>query len=390
MGLHPVLSISGSVVISSIVVGCTPPHRHAIRSGALLLIALCTWQCTTTAKARLVRNPWAQMVAGHSVTLLFHYIDIAVLNKWSFSQLSLRQQLVSGFSLTLNPRFIGTSQQVKHVPRPVLNQSRKSFLWSTGGLILLSYLVLDVLDSNLDVDLTAKYMSASNVPVLRRLYRHELSLQEVIVRVFSVVGLVIGLVAVQGGCYLLFAFVRVLCHLSSPADWPPLFGSISDAYTLRRVWSHVWHQLNTHKLNCFSRYLVHGILLIPQGTRSILVGYARLGVCFVLSGLVHALMDTSIGLTMSTSGGLAFFCTQILGIVVEDAVLSVYSRLTATKLSHLPSRPSAAQKVIGFVWVCAFLVWTLPAYMYPMISLNSHGGNDSVLPVSLVGLWKRR
>jgi hypothetical protein len=236
MGPHPILSLLGNVVISAIVVGCTPQRSHALRTGGFLLTALCTWHCITTAKVSLIRNPWAQTVGGHSVTLLFHYIDIAVLGKWSFSHLPLRQQLISGLSLTLNARFIATSQQVKHAPRRAANLSLKSFLWRTACLILLSYLTLDLMDSNVDIDMTAKYMSASNVPVLRRLYRHELSVDEVIVRTLSAVGLVIGLVAVQWGGYLLFAFVSVLCHLSNPADWPGPYGPISDGYTLRRAW----------------------------------------------------------------------------------------------------------------------------------------------------------
>jgi hypothetical protein len=236
MALHLFLAFSAIIFISVTVVGCTPPNWHVLRAGAFLLIALCTWHCITTAKDVLIRNPWASTVGGYSVTLLFHYVDIALLGQWSFYQQPLRRQFVSGWSLTLNARFIGTSQQVKRVIRPRASLSRASFLSKTGILILLSYLILDVMNSTADPDLTAKYMSASNVPLLRRLYRRELSGEEAMLRVFSVVGLVIGLVAVQGGCYLLFAFASVLSGLSNPADWPALYGALSDTYTLRRLW----------------------------------------------------------------------------------------------------------------------------------------------------------
>jgi hypothetical protein len=405
---HPLLAFSAIVLTSASVVGCTPPNSHVLRAGAFLLIALCTWHCITTAKDVLIRNPWASTLGGYSVTLLFHYIDIALLGKWSFHQQPLQQQLITGFSLTLNTRFIGTSQQVKRVPRTRANLSRKPFLWRTGILVLISYLTLDAMDSNADPDMTARYMSASNVPVLRRLYRHEMSGEEVMVRVLSVVGLGIGLVAVQGGSYLLLAFASVLCRLSSPQDFPPFYGSISDAYTLRRLWrytfpprsclllltneyrsSHAWHQLNTHKLNSISRYLVHDVFKLPPGVRSIPVGYARLACAFAISGLMHLLMDMSIGLTIKTSGGLSFFCTQIAGIMFEDFVLVAYRRFRGYNRSH-PSRapPSRAQKFIGYAWVCAFVVWTLPAYMYPMVSLNNAEGSHAIVPVSLIGLWR--
>jgi hypothetical protein len=103
---------------------------------------------------------------------------------------------------------------------------------------------------------------------------------------------------------------------------------------------------------------------------------------------MHLLMDMSIGLTMHTSGGMSFFCTQVFGIVLEDAVLASCRRLTGSSRSHTAPTPSTAQRFIGYVWVFAFLVWTLPAYMYPMVSLNHAEGNHAVVPVSLIGLWR--
>ena len=36
-----------------------------------------------------------------------------------------------------------------------------------------------------------------------------------------------------------------------PEEWPPLFGSISEAYTLRRFWGVFWHKLD---LGIFKMY----------------------------------------------------------------------------------------------------------------------------------------
>jgi hypothetical protein len=35
-----------------------------------------------------------------------------------------------------------------------------------------------------------------------------------------------------------------------------------------------------------------------------------------------------------------------------------------------------------------FVVWTLPTYMYPMVSLNNAEGSHAIVPVSLIGLWR--
>ncbi|KAL2815032.1 hypothetical protein BDW59DRAFT_166946 [Aspergillus cavernicola] len=133
----------------------------------------------------MVRSPWANLVGGYSVSLLFHYIDIALLGQWSFHGQPLLKALASGLSLTVNARFIGTSQQVKHISLPSASMSRKSFLWRTAGVIFLSYMALDVMESSADPGMTGKYLSRSNVPFFRRLYHQELSAEEIAVRFFS-------------------------------------------------------------------------------------------------------------------------------------------------------------------------------------------------------------
>lgn len=236
MLLHPILLVVAMILTSSMVVSCSGADSLVIRSGALVLIASCTWQCISTSMEFMVRSPWASLVAGYSVTLLFHYIDIALLGKWSFEGQEFLKALASGLSLTVNSRFIGTPEQVKHVSLRSTAVSRGRFLGRSARFILLSYLALDVMDSSADPEVTAKYLSSANVPLLGRLHRSEVSAEEIVVRFFSVIGAAIGLVSVQGGCHRLFAFFSVLLGLSAPSDWPTLYGSISDAYTLRRLW----------------------------------------------------------------------------------------------------------------------------------------------------------
>jgi hypothetical protein len=39
--------------------------------------------------------------------------------------------------------------------------------------------------------------------------------------------------------YTLLSIVTVALGISEPVDWPPVFGSFSDAYTIRRAWGYV-------------------------------------------------------------------------------------------------------------------------------------------------------
>lgn len=57
--------------------------------------------------------------------------------------------------------------------------------------------------------------------------------------------------------------------------------------------------------------------------------YARWVTVFLISGCMHFLIDISAGIPANKSGALMFFCTQILGMAIEDMIIKIYSYLTA-------------------------------------------------------------
>ena len=122
---------------------------------------------------------------------------------------------------------------MNHVPEAI-TCDRAAFLRRSAGIILLSYLGLDVLGSMGDPEVGSRFLVASRVPLFRRI--SEITAEEIVIRVFSGVAAGIGLLASQGGFYYLFAFTSVLARWSKPQDWPPLYGTLSDAYSLRRLW----------------------------------------------------------------------------------------------------------------------------------------------------------
>ena len=103
---------------------------------------------------------------------------------------------------------------------------------------------------------------------------------------------------------------------------------------------------------------------------------------------MHFLIDLSSGVSPASSGAVQFFCTQALGLMVEDLLSSAYSALCGGGSSR--DRPaSRGERILGFLWVGSFLVWSFPAYLYPMLYRSNAGANDSVVPVSVVGLVQR-
>lgn len=64
---------------------------------------------------------------------------------------------------------------------------------------------------------------------------------------------------------------------------------------------------------------------------------------------MHYLIDLSIGLSVSSSGAITFFCTQALGIFIEDLICSTYLSVCGTS----QDQPTGSQKALGYIWVGA-------------------------------------
>jgi hypothetical protein len=205
----------------------------------------------------MVRTPWAQLVGGASVTILYHYIDIALISRWSFlhgrptgslakpsatkpgTLLSDRRpdttfnRLLFGAKISSSYRFINTPFQIENVP-PVSTRNTKAFLWRKTGVVVCSYLLLDLINSTADPAISLKYFTPDKVSLLYRM--NEASVEELVIRAFTTLAAGISLNCVQGGMYNLFGLLSVGLGLSTPKEWPPFYGSLREAYTLRNFW----------------------------------------------------------------------------------------------------------------------------------------------------------
>lgn len=106
---------------------------------------------------------------------------------------------------------------------------------------------------------------------------------------------------------------------------------------------------------------------------SLISRYARLAISFLISGLIHYRADQLMGVPDVENGAVVFFLLQALVIMLEDTVAPMASAIL----------PSSLRRVLGWVWVLSFLVWSSPTWIYS----SSRLGIDSaaLLPVRLVG-----
>jgi hypothetical protein len=87
------------------------------------------------------------------------------------------------------------------------------------------------------------------------------------------------------------------------------------------------------------------------------------------------------------SGALRFFLIQPLGIVIEDAVRSVYRAVRGTTTDA--RAPTVLERGVGAAWVGVWMAWTAPAYLYPVLAKTSSGG-AGVVPFSVIQYVTRR
>lgn len=92
------------------------------------------------------------------------------------------------------------------------------------------------------------------------------------------------------------------------------------------------------------------------------------------------------GIVIRESGAIGFFAIQPLGIVIEDLLLSRYHAIPGNKTKR---PPSLTQRVIGYAWVCLWMAWTAPGYLYPI--MDKTGSEDNgVVTISVIALIKQK
>lgn len=248
--------------INAIVVGFTSPSS-SLRLAFLPLIIYCVYAALPICLDATGTILGASLAGAFSISSLLQYIDTALLSRWSAdvqgpkrssgtyhvpakrpgqtsaeSQLNTWQRLQFGFELSVSTRKAGTLYQVKGL-RPLSTRdpqslpSRGSFLASKIFQSLISYLILDL--STL----------ASQPDQNQVLYHHtriswrnldNLTTEHLAIRVATTLGFWLNVYCVIQ-CYMgFFALIAVGFGVSKVEYWPPGFGPMSEAYTIRRFW----------------------------------------------------------------------------------------------------------------------------------------------------------
>lgn len=268
---------------------------------------------------------------------------------------------VAAYKLLYNFRWIGTRNVAPDIPAPRRYTSRAKFLAARLSSVIAIYTLQQCYNVGVAISpLSADDFLPQKEHVLRRLAT--VSFREIVIRCFFIIHFVWGSYAEFEFVHQLHAFVTVSIGLDDPEDWSPLFGSIKEAFTLRRFWGRFWHRLVYRSYGAYARIFSHEVLGLKKG--SALDRAVRNGVVFFLSGCVHAAVTWRLGFSCGYWEDMWWFMANFLGMYSEEAF---FAAVTTWLGEDVWSRPAVKKwgKVVGYLWVLAWFWWSLPKTMYP-------------------------
>lgn len=158
-----------------------------------------------------------------------------------------------------------------------------------------------------------------------------------------------------------------------------------------------WHQHFRTTLEGLSGALTHSILQFPKSGLS--TRYTKLLLAFIISGCMHVGHDVG-GAVEARGGAMRFFCTQYVGVVIEDAVQALSRRGGPGKGGDERSKGEEGKgnrgqawwkRWVGRVWVATFLVWSTPTFQYPVLLVKRRTGDEMLaLSIANSSQWEAR
>lgn len=162
----------------------------------------------------------------------------------------------------------------------------------------------------------------------------------------------------------------VILRLDRPEDWPPLFGSLSEAYSIRRFWGKFWHRLVVRPYSKFGKLFSRRIVgLRPHSEADRILVFFTV---FCLSGVAHAFVAWwELGQCAYWTRDIAWFGGNFgagaFEMIVVRLLRSLALRMCWAKPWRQMSETPFFAKAVGFAWVFGFFFWSVPKWQYPKL-----------------------
>lgn len=138
-----------------------------------------------------------------------------------------------------------------------------------------------------------------------------------------------------------------------------------------------WHQFLRRPFTDVSKFFVRDVLGIPK--ESLFGGYTVIFTVFIMSGLLHVLVDTTQAIPLEYSGATAFFSSTILGVMIEESVQGLWGKFQRRDSA---GAPPLWVRSAGLVWVVTWMGVTSTWYFTPMLQVPVE--TVTLIPFSIV------
>lgn len=168
---------------------------------------------------------------------------------------------------------------------------------------------------------------------------------------------------------LAIVFVSVLLW-DLPAQWPALFGSIAETYSMRRFWGVFWHRLHVAVFEAYMpSFVLHfydqrrdwkaqqqceGYIITRKGFRAFWM--------FLSSAICHSVVHWVVTRKGNTAQQVKFFLSNYALCLVETVAVRALE-------GKVISNGSLWTRLFGYAWVLAVLFTLAPAWQYSSIYL---------------------
>ncbi|XXH01598.1 hypothetical protein Hte_007958 [Hypoxylon texense] len=150
----------------------------------------------------------------------------------------------------------------------------------------------------------------------------------------------------------------VIFQWDCPSEWPPLFGEVVEAYSLRRFWGRFWQRLHVASFTACTPAFFSRV----QALRALWT--------FLLSAICHAAANWVMYRVNTVREDVWFFSANYTICLAETAAIAVLRRTGFTGLMVFGKWSTVTGRVarlLGYLWVLVFFLCTVPGWQYPLV-----------------------
>ena len=184
--------------------------------------------------------------------------------------------------------------------------------------------------------------------------------REIAIRSWMVFHFIWSSCAIFTATHDILAIAHIAIGIDEPEDWPSLYGSIAEAYSIRKFWGKFWHPLVQRSYAAYGSFLSQKIMNLPPGS---FADRTCVNFCiFLISGIVHACITVQLGFKCGYWEDVEFFLICYAALLAEEGVQRAGSRVFGRLWQN-----GWICRGLGYTWVFGFLFWVLPKHQYPKV-----------------------